>query len=173
MCNIWGKSMTDNNKDTLELAYDMIVPAYDWSLRRLSSVEKRIDRLIALIVTVTVAFPVAVLALSQDEPVSTSPLPLTLASLALALAAFAVAFLIYTRQRGLVQYTLPSALYHEERLSAPAAEFRREVLEEAGKAIDENRALTNKRSYGADWMVGVFGLEVILGVVWAAIQLSG
>ena len=74
---------------------------------------------------------------------------------------------------GFVKYTLPSALYDEERLSAPVAEFRREVLKDAAKAIDENRALTNKRSYGADWMTGVFGIEVILGLVWAALQLSG
>ena len=111
--------------------------------------------------------------LGQDEAISTSSLSLTLASCALALATFAVAFLIYSRQMGLVQYALPSALYDEERLSAPVAEFRREVLKDAAKAIDENRALTNKRSYGADWMTGVFGIEVILGLVWAALQLSG
>ena len=173
MCIIWGRAMKDNDKETLELAYEMIVPAYDWSLRRLSSVEKRIDRLIALIVIVTVAFPIAVMALSQDEPLSTSPLSLTLALCALALATFAVAFLIYTRRMRFVQYTLPSVLYDEESLSAPASEFRREVLEETGKAIGENRALTNKRSNGADWMAGVFGIEVILGLVWAAMQLSG
>ena len=173
MCTIWGNVMKDTDKETLELAYEMIVPAYDWSLRRVSSVEKRIDRLITLIIIVTVAFPIAVMALSQDEPISTSPLPLTLASCALALATFAVAFLIYTRRMGFVKYTLPSALYDEDRLSAPVAEFRREVLKDAAKAIDENRALTNKRSYGADWMVGVFGIEVILGLVWAALQLSG
>ena len=173
MCTIWGKAMKDTDKETLELAYEMIVPAYDWSLRRVSSVEKRIDRLIALIVIVTVAFPIAVMALSQDEPLSTSPLSLTLASCALALATFGVAFLIYTRRMGFVQYTLPSVLYNEESLSAPVAEFRREVLEEAGKAIGENRALTGKRSNGADWMAGVFGIEVILGLVWAALQLSG
>ena len=172
MCIIWGKAMKDNDKETLELAYEMIVPAYDWSLRRLSSVEKRIDRLIALIVIVTVAFPIAVMALSQDEPLLTSALPLTLAACALAVAIFAVAFLIYTRRMGFVQYTLPSVLYDEESLSAPAEEFRREVLEEAGKAIGENRALTNRRSNGADWMAGVFGIEVILGLVWAAIQLN-
>ena len=82
MCTIWGNVMKDTDKETLELAYEMIVPAYDWSLRRVSSVEKRIDRLITLIVIVTVAFPVAVMALSQDELISTSPLPLTLASCA-------------------------------------------------------------------------------------------
>ena len=173
MCTIWGNVMKDTDKETLELAYEMIVPAYDWSLRRLSSVERRIERLIALIVIVTAALPVAVMTLGQDEAISTSSLPLTLASCALALATFAVAFLIYSRQMGLVQYALPSALYHEERLSEPVAEFRREVLKEAGKAIDENRALANKRSYGADWMTGVFGIEVLLGIVWAALQLNG
>ena len=173
MCTIWGNVMKDTDKETLELAYEMIVPAYDWSLRRLSSVERRIERLIALIVIVTAALPVAVMTLGQDETISTSSLSLTLASCALALATFAVAFLIYSRQMGLVQYALPSALYHEERLSEPVAEFRREVLKEAGKAIDENRALANKRSYGADWMTGVFGIEVLLGIVWAALQLNG
>ena len=51
MCTIWGNVMKDTDKETLELAYEMIVPAYDWSLRRLSSVERRIDRLITLIVS--------------------------------------------------------------------------------------------------------------------------
>jgi hypothetical protein len=165
--------MQDTDKETLNLAYEMIVPAYDWSLRRIASVERRIDRLIALIVTVTVAFPVAVMVISRDEGILTSSLPLTLASCALGLAAFAVSILIYTRQMGHVQYTLPSAVTQEEWLSAPAQEFRQGILEQAGKAIDENRSLTNRRSYLADWMTGVFGMEVLLGLAWGVLQYNG
>ena len=164
--------MQDTDKESLNLAYEMIVPAYDWSLRRIASVEKRIDRLIALIVIVTVAFPVGVMAVNRSEAISTSMLSLTLGSIALALATFAVAFLLYTRRMGFVQYTLPSELTKDEWLSAPVSEFKREVLEQAGKAIDENRALTNKRSWLTDWMTGVFGVEVLYGIFWAVVQFT-
>lgn len=164
--------MQDTDKESLNLAYEMIVPAYDWSLRRIASVEKRIDRLIALIVIVTVAFPLAVMALGDGEAISTSGLSLALGSVALALATFAVAFLLYTRRMGFVQYTLPSELTKDEWLSAPVSEFKRGVLEQAGKAIDENRALTNKRSWLTDWMTGVFGVEVLYGIFWAVVQFT-
>ncbi len=164
--------MKDTDKETLNLAYEMIVPAYDWSLHRIASVERRIDRLIALIAVVTVAFPVAVMAINRGETVATSMLSLTLGSIALALAAFAVIVLLYTRQVGFVQYTLPSALTNDEWLSAPVTQFKRDVLEQAGKAIDDNRALTNKRSWLTDWMTGVFGVEVLYGIFWAVVQFT-
>ena len=164
--------MQDTEKETLNLAYEMIVPAYDWSLRRIAAVESRIDRLIALVVVVTAAFPVAVMALKGDEGISTSLLSVTLGSIALALAAFAVVFLLYTRRMGFVQYTLPSALSNDEWLSAPPSEFKRDVLEQAGRAIDDNRALTNNRSWRADWMTGVFGVEVLYGIFWAVVQFT-
>lgn len=170
MCIFRKRAMPDADKDTLNLAYEMIVPAYDWSLRRIASVERRIDRLIALIVIVTVAFPVAVMASRGDEAISTSLLSVTLGSCALALAAFAVIFLLYTRRTGFVQYTLPSALTSDEWLSAPVSQFKKDVLEQAGRAIDENRALTNRRSWRTDWMTGVFGLEVLYGIFWAVTQ---
>ena len=170
MCIFRKRAMPDTDKETLNLAYEMIVPAYDWSLRRIASVEKRIDSLIALIVIVTVAFPVAVMAINGDEGISTSMLSVTLGSIALALATFAVIFLLYTRRMGFVQYTLPSALSNDEWLSAPVSEFKRDVLEQAGRAIDENRELTNKRSWRTDWMTGVFCVEVLYGIFWALIQ---
>lgn len=164
--------MKDTDGETLNLAYEMIVPAYDWSLRRIASVEKRIDRLIALIVVVTIVFPVAVMALSRNEAISTSLLSIALGSCALALATFAVAFLLYTRRMGFVQYTLPSALTSDEWLSAPVSEFKRDVLEQAGRAIEGNRALTNERSWRTDWMTGVFGVEVLYGIFWAVVQFA-
>ena len=172
MCTFRKRPMPDTDKETLNLAYEMIVPAYDWSLRRIASVERRIDTLIALIVIVTVAFPVAVMAISGDEGISTSLLSVTLGSCALALAAFAVVFLLFTRRMGFVQYTLPSALTNDEWLSAPVSEFKKDVLEQAGRAIDENRALTNKRSWRTDWMTGVFGVEVLYGIFWAVVQFT-
>lgn len=164
--------MKDADKETLVLAYDMIVPAYDWSLRRVASVEKRIDRLIALIVIVTAAFPVAVMALAKEGSISTSALSLTLASCALALAVFAVGFLIYTRGLERVQYTLPETFARDELLSAAAEDFRKEVLEQARNSIINIRTLTERRSWRIDWMTGVFGVEVIFGVVWGALQFA-
>ena len=162
--------MNEAEKDTLVLAYDMIVPTYDWSLRRVASVEKRIDRLIALIVIVTVAFPVAVMALSDEGSISTSVLSLTLASCALALAVFAVGFLIYTRELGRVHHALPETFAREELLSAAAEDFRREVLEQARNSIEEMRSTIERRSWRIDWMTGVFGVEVVFGIAWGALQ---
>ncbi len=162
--------MNDAEKETLDLAYEMIVPAYDWSLRRIASAESRIDRLITLIVIVTVAFPVAVMALAKEGSISTSALSLTLGSCALALAVFAVGFLIYTRELGRVQYAMPETLTREELLSAAAEDFRREVLEQARNSIQEMKSMIERRSWRTDWMTGVFGLEVIFGITWGALQ---
>lgn len=173
MCRIRKRPMKEADKDTLVLAYEMVIPAYDWSLRRVASVEERIDRLIALIVIVTVAFPVAVMALAGEGSISTSALSLTMGSCALALAIFAVGFLIYTRGLGQVLYTLPEAFTREELLSAGAEDFRQEILEKARKSIEDIRALTERRSWRTDWMTGVFGVEVIFGIVWGALQFTG
>ena len=171
-CTIQGKAMKETEKDAQDLTYDMIIPAYDWSLNRMGSVEQRIDGLIGLVVTVTVAVPIAVGALSEDKiQIPGSTMVMALGLCALFLAIVAVGLGIFTRQTGFVRTTRLSTLNDKKWQSLPTTEFRKHHLNYAACYIDKNFDLTILRSRLADVMAVIFALEVAVGLWWAFLQL--
>ena len=54
-------------KCTLDLAFDFIPLSYDWVLKRLEGVERRIENLLGLGVSITLALPVAARVVTHGE----------------------------------------------------------------------------------------------------------
>ena len=62
-------NFTGDEFPSLDLAYEFIIPSYDWALRRLDAVERRIE---SLIVIVTATTGTAILGVIALGPVHTN-----------------------------------------------------------------------------------------------------
>ena len=157
---------------TIDLAYDMIVPAYNWTMERMAAVERRIDRCLLLVSTVTIAFPVAVISIAGGNEFSGHPMSYVFGGIALALAFTSLGGLLAARQWGDIQYIVPDKLRTSEWQSLTKEEFQKYLLEDASASINADMALIVHRSRISDWMLVVFGVELAMGLVWAATELS-
>ena len=159
------------DKPALDRAYDLTVPAQDWMINRLASVEQRIDGILALVITVTIALPIATGALKKSafKPEGTWENLFGIA--ALILAVITVALGAYTRQMGEVWYTDPST-FDDKMLAQDEDAFKLEVLEDSGEMVKHNSDLVRKRSNYANRVLWLFGVAISTGLVWSYLTLS-
>lgn len=153
------------NSDTeqsVALAYQFVLPSYDWMLRRLASVESRINNLLMLIATVTAGIPLVVVGLNGEA----QHLNGWLAIWAFSLFALSISLGLIARAWGKIELVDP-ANFAEDWISRPKEEFWKWSVHYAGKHYNKNDKLISSKSRLVDVAVGIFVVEVILWAFWA------
>lgn len=145
---------------SLDLAYEYVLPSYDWAVRRSDAVESRIQALLGLITTITLAAVAFVRAIARVD--IGDPIWLVLAGLAFIAA---VVCGVIGRTTGELQIVSPEALYNEW-LDKPPETFRTESIYYAGQNLRSNERLVRKRHRFLTWMIVLFALEVVLLGAW-------
>ena len=155
------------NVESLDHAYSLVPYSYDWVLKRLEGVERRIEGLMGLGLSVTLSLPVAARVVSRGQ--------LSLHEyLIWHVAVIAVLFLagtglgIYARQLRRVSLPAPSAL-HDTYIFKDEVSFKKDILRYAGKHYKNNARLLRDKSTYADMMSILYGLELLFGVWWVLI----
>src|SRR5437016_12306315 len=122
-----------SKSDSIELAYPIAVNSYDWAAQRYDAVDARIQTILSIGMTGTLAMPVAfsALKLSVVRPWA--------AYLASALFVLAVCIGTYARLCGDLKLVTPKVLY-EKWLGFEASEFKRNLVYFAGQHMEQNRA---------------------------------
>ena len=149
---------------SLDLAYDVSLLTYDWAIRRLQAVERRIDNLLALGLTGTVTLPViARLTVREATSITDFATPPGIAALLFFLAALFMG--VVARQIGHVSLINPQRLYKFYIRKQPW-EFQRNIIHYAGEAHAKNAELIQTKSAYANWVAAFFGFEGLLGAIW-------
>ena len=159
------------NRTSLDVAYDFVIPAYDTMLSRLNSVEQRIDGLMGLVVTATIAVPIAVGALNRETFMLTASWYNYLGLAALALALFCLVGLVYVRQMGKISYTSPKA-FNNNLLASSPQDLKQIIFDDAAEFIEDNSTLVKKRSAFASILMGLFAIALSLGLIWGGMNLA-
>ena len=154
----------DEYYPSLELAYEVSLLTYDWAIRRLQDVERRIDNLLRLGLTGTVAFPIIVVAVTEDSrnfaDYATWPGAVTFL---LFLAALILG--VFARQHGHITLINPKRLY-KNHIRKESWNFKRHIIHYAGKHHRTNAELIQTKSTCADMVSVLFGIEIVFGVFW-------
>src|SRR4051794_8310402 len=112
--------MTTPDHDTLDLAYDVSLEAYEWASRRYDALDARIHTMMSVAVTATFAVPVTISGLK---------LPVISWWLIWALIFFlaGIALATYARMRGHLLLISPTVL-HKEWLEFASPHFKKEYI---------------------------------------------
>ena len=134
------KGMATQDDDSLDLAYEFVRDSYDWMLRRMDAVERRIDSLLLFFATVTFAIPTATIAISGvREPLNGLDFTaLHNISAVAALACFPVATItgLIVRGKGKLRLIVLSRLLNYQE-GKTKREFQRSMLSYAGEQFDD------------------------------------
>ena len=158
------KPFNPDDYPSLDLAYEASLMTYGWVINRLQDVEQRIDNLLRLGLTGTIALPIIALATSK-EPKSLIEFATWPGVVALVIFLAALALGAYARQYGHVTLINPKLLY-DKHLRRTKADFQRHIIYFAGKDHRTNAKLIRTKSTCADMVIILFGAEVLFGVIW-------
>ena len=149
------------NMPGLDLAYDFVQPSYQWALARFEAGNTRLQTMLAIVASVSLAVPT--LARALDETLSLTDKWFLLAGVAF-LAAVAVG--VYGRHTGTVALADPRTLLHSW-LTLPEAEFKYGALYWAADHFAHNTKTIERKWCCAGAMLTLFGVEAALLLVWA------
>lgn len=167
--------MGEENKNepelySLELAYDFVMPSYNWMLQRLESVERRLQGLLLYFATLTFAIPVATIAIAGDSK--------TLNGLGWAPIAAVVCYLLATvlglcaRAFGKLTLAYPESMVLEKQVEKTIPEFQRNRIRLSDEHYKDNINLVSRKSFAADAMSAILLVEVVCWLWWAYNTLS-
>ena len=160
------QSFNPDDYPSIRAAYDLVIPSYDWALRRLDSIDRRIDNLLRYVVTVTLAVPAGTVGIAG---ISGTPLDLSFnEALWLVIASFAITLLwgVFIRQIGGVQVIDLESIFNEH-LEDSEEEFKKDIIFTAGQHAKANECISRRKSFGADLMVVLFVVEVGALLTWS------
>jgi hypothetical protein len=149
---------------SVDTAFDIVKPSYDWLLSRFDAVNGRIQPLLTFSATLTVATPVFVKTLFPDVDFAS---PLFIA----AIVAFVLTAIVGTLGNMItgVQIMNPQKLY-DRWLSWPTWEFKKNAIYWAGRDFNANASKVNKKGNCLLVVNGLLVLEVLLVVCWVAVS---
>ena len=154
----------DEYYPSLNLAYEVSLLTYDWAIRRLQDVERRIDNLLIVGLSGTVALPIIAQATSE-EPKSLIEFATWPGILAILFFMAALFMGVVARQIGHVTLINPQRLY-EGYIRKEQWDFRRHIIYYAGKTHITNAELIQTKSTYANWAAAFFGSEGLFGAIW-------
>ena len=157
------ETFNPDNYPSINLAYEIVLPSYDWALRRLQSVEKRIEGLLRLIVTITLAFPVVAAVTSQDASFADFATWQGAVTLALFLTTLVIG-LAARRYKG-IRLIDPDDLYNQH-LHKRCLEFKKDFIKYAGEDFQDNAQVIDDKSTYADMIAVTFMIELVFGILW-------
>ena len=147
------------------LAYEFVIPSYQWLIQRLDAVDLRIQTLQAFSATVTLAAPILAATVVSDIDLQ-SPWFIG----ALPLFVLTVLIGVLARMWGRLKLLSPQNLY-DMYLEDSDWTFRNDVLYYAGEHFESNRSLINKKGFIADGMTILFVAETILLLTWVLTEM--
>ena len=132
-----GDANNPGNYPSVHLAYPVAIEAYEWAVRRLDALDSRIQTILTLGASLTIAAPVALAALDIN------PRPIWILA---AMGLFLIALFTGTHARltGELVLLSPKTL-HDEWLSFDEETFKRYLVFFSGKHLEKNRRLIMKR----------------------------
>ena len=145
----------------LDLAYERAIASYQEIAARSDAANQRIDGLLTLTSTVTLAAPIVVAATGTGAALR-SPILLVVAGL------FAVVLLLGVAGRGLagtLRFVDPFELY-ESWLPLEQTDFKLESVYWAGEHVDHGMRIVWRKSLAAHVMTALFAVEVLTLLVW-------
>ncbi len=149
---------------SMNLAYEFVKPSYDWLQNRLNAVNTRIEFLLTLSFSITVAIPIFMSALIDDIDFG-----------AWWFVAIIVVFIIIAliglveRMFGGIKLVSPQKLY-DEWLELSAWEFKRSSIYWAGKNFQDNASLINRKANCGIAMTVLLVIEIIFILLWARLS---
>ena len=152
----------ENQWPSVDLAFELVKPSYDWMLARIESIHSDIQHTLTLATTITAAVPLLAQAISSDVDFR-SPWFLGLGAAYLATAILA----IHGLSTGSVQLIHPRVVF-EKWLSNSPWEFKKNAIHFAGEDFDSNNDLVNKLAKvrtRTNWLI--VG-ELLAAIVWMA-----
>lgn len=147
----------------VDLAYEFVLPSYDWARDRLDSINGRLQAMQGFAVTVTLAVPVFA------RSVTGNGIDFGSGWFMGAMLTFLVLMVVglVARARGTLALLDPHVLY-EHYLEWGPWEFRKNVLYWAGEHAQLNHDLVIEKGKAINWMTGLFIAESLLLVLWIA-----
>ena len=149
-----------SNYPSVELAYDFAVQSYDIALNRYDAWDARIQNLLSLGVTLTLAIPFGGSALGYGFRSIWFVLAMTTFAAGLALG-------IYGRLVGVLKIVDPEQLYNKM-LGLSMWEFKKDFIFWAGKNYQSNRALIDQKARIALVIASLFFLEGLWVALWVS-----
>ena len=142
----------------LEVAYDLVLPSYEWALRRLDAIDARLRHIATLAASITAAVPVAMGALTDYVIFS----PWFVAGVAIGVATIVLS--TYAQTAGGLILVDPAKV--RPALTKTPDEFRDYLVYYAGCHRARNGKVINSRGYWAMGLSGLVALEIALLTVW-------
>lgn len=144
---------------SISLAYPLAVAAYDLALKRYEAVDSRIQTIITLTATLTMAVPG--IAWNKGVPFHNLWFYLALASFVITLVSS-----VYVRLSGHLQIPSLPVLYSKEWLALDELVFMQQFIAHAATAQTTNVNLIERKHRACLWFSFLFGLEIIFLVLW-------
>ena len=164
-------NFTGDEFPSLDLAYEFIIPSYDWALRRLDAVERRIESLIVIVTATTGTAILGVIALAQKTGLDFSLCrwEVWVGLLAFLCFVLSMALGFYARHLGRVTFLDPAFF---GTISETPAVFRWNAVQDASEDLRKHADLVARKSRWADWVLIPFIVEVLLVAVLLVSLLS-
>jgi hypothetical protein len=143
---------------SVDLAYQIAIASYDSAVKRLDTIDGRIQTILAFIVSITVAVPSigGARGISFNSGWFISALVATVAAIGIG---------IYARLVGDIQLLSPARLY-DGWLHLPESEFKKNLIYCAGQDFRANTALVQRKWNLMVWVIILFLLEALGLLVW-------
>jgi len=155
-----NNSTPESNWPAVSIAYDFVLPSYQWMNTRLEAVVNRIQGLMTFATTITLGFPVLGQVLNKSASFDSAAL------------IFAITFFlvltgigIFARDVGETWLTSPAEIYNRN-LHLSEWEFKRNALYRAGQAFTHNANLANRKAGLGRIMGGLLCGEVMCFLFW-------
>ena len=145
---------------SLDLIYDLAVASYEVAQKLLDAMNLRLQKLLALLLPLVLAFPVALKALNLH--MGANFLWATEGSLLLS-----ITLCLIGCAHGHIQRIDPSVLF-EHYLSSSCSEFKRDTIKNAGEAMVQNVKTINRKWLFYLFAIISFGLSVVFLILWAS-----
>ncbi len=156
----YGEGDPESLWPSVNLANAFVIPSFELARQRLADVESRLQNLIALTSTVTVAAPVVHSSIVK-------PADFTSVWFLLAVGIFLVVVIVGLLSKALGElHVISPKLLYEKYLHFSAWEFQKNILYEAGQSFESNRSLVNVKGRAAVVLTALFCIEMCCLIVW-------
>ena len=158
----WNTGASTARWPGVSLAYDFVLPSYQWAQDRLDAVDSRIQTLQAFAASITAAAPILAAAIVKNIEFDSVWFALALVAFGLTVVTGAIA-----RAWGSVTIVSPKHLYNHW-LNFSEWDFKKNAIYFAGQHLETNRTLINRKAKVAGGMTVLFLLETVFLLVWVA-----
>ena len=166
---------TEQSYPSLPLAYELIMPTFDIIVKRLEAVERRVDNTLRFGITFSLAVGGTIVAIQTtfrtSAGLSAEPLEIAVGLVTILMFLGFLCLGMWTRLSGKIQM-LDLAVLYESYIQSDVDEYQQSILYRAGRMIEYNQKLINRKARFADWVVLLFVLELISSLAWIWLLLA-